>query len=133
MTTGERPDAAERECQDAQCQCNSNINRREFIALASLSATGAALDGLARPAIAGPFENNEYLKIIPTDKRLDPKWVASLTARGEPTAVTDRRALAHIGMPIGGLCTGTLYLGGDGKLWLWDIFNRVVEGIAPRR
>lgn len=113
--------------------CCGEVSRRDFIAATAAGAAGIALSRSVLPVIAGPFETSEYLKIIPTDKKLDPAWLASLTARGEPTVVTDPEALKHIGMPIGGLCTGTLYLGGDGRLWLWDIFNHVVEGIVPRQ
>jgi len=117
---------------DEECDC-SKINRRDFMALTAAGTAGAVLNSTLLPVIAGPFEENEYLKTIPFDKKLNPKWVASLTPRGKPTIVTDPAALQHIGMPIGGLFTGTLYLGGDGKLWLWDIFNHVVEGIQPRQ
>jgi len=109
------------------------LSRRDFIAMTTAGAAGMALGHLSQPIMAGPLEENEYLKIIPADKKLDAAWIASLTARGDPTVVTDPQALDHIGMPIGGICTGTLYLGGDGRLWLWDVFNHIVEGISPRR
>jgi len=117
---------------EAKCEC-TKINRRDFMALAASGAAGVVLDGTVVPVIAGPFEENEYLKTIPIDKKLNPEWLSSLAVRGKPTVVTDPAALQHIGMPIGGLFTGTLYLGGDGKLWVWDIFNHVVEGILPRQ
>ena len=96
---------------------------------------GAAIaSGLhSLPVMAGPFEENEYLKIIAEDKKLDPDWLRSLYARGEKQVYTDPEALKHIGMPIGGLFAGTVYLSGDGRLWLWDIFNRDQEGIRPRK
>jgi non-lysosomal glucosylceramidase len=81
-------------------------------------------------AYAGPFVKEDFLKLIPLDKKLDPAWVASLTARGEPETFTGE-ALERIGMPVGGMFTGTLYLGGDGRLWLWDIFNNYRLGIEP--
>lgn len=60
--------------------------------------------------------------MIPADKKLDPAWVKSLFERGEPTVYRGAE-LEKIGMPIGGICAGQLYLGGDGRLWHWDIFN----------
>ncbi len=116
---------------DQEFDCTA-INRRDFMVLSAAGAA-AVLNNNLLSVMAGPFEENEYLKMIPVDKKLSPRWIASLTARGEPTVVTDPAALQHIGMPIGGLFTGNLYLGGDGKLWLWDIFNRVIEGILPRQ
>lgn len=108
------------------------LGRRDFLKLSGLVATGLAFTKL--PVMAGPFaDTNEYLEVISKDKRLNPKWVRSLFERGEKETYTDPRALAHIGMPIGGFFAGTVYLGGDGRLWLWDIFNKDQEGIEPRK
>ena len=95
-----------------------------------MGAAMMALPGL--PLFAGPFDENDYLKYIPADKKLDPKWVASLYSRGVKEIYSQPKALNHIGMPVGGLFAGTVYLSGDGRLWLWDIFNRDQEGIQPR-
>jgi uncharacterized protein (DUF608 family) len=66
--------------------------------------------------------NPPLSQLIPPEKHLDPAWVKSLTERGEPHVCTGAE-LSHIGMPVGGLFAGQLYLGGDGQLWHWDVFN----------
>ena len=106
-------------CMSPECCCGE-VNRRDFLKLLGIGATAAIAGGL--PVMAGPFTAADFEKMVPADKKLSPEWVHSLFARGDRT-VYRGEDLRYIGMPIGGLCCGELYLGGDGKLWQWDIFN----------
>ncbi len=115
------PSAGSRDCTAPGC-CGGT-SRREFLQIVGLGAA-ASLAGESASAMAGPFESSDFARLVPPDKKLDPGWVKSLFARGEST-IYRGPALDKIGMPVGGLCAGQLYLGGDGKLWHWDIFNRV--------
>lgn len=104
-------------CGDGRC----DGGRRAFIKAAGLGA--ATLAASAGGAIAGPFCAADFGDhFVPAEKKLDPKWMASLWARGE-RAWYSGAELATIGMPIGGMCAGQVYLGGDGRLVYWDIFN----------
>ena len=109
-------------CDSPACSCKPELSRRSFVELLGWG-TAAALAG--GTVMAGPFDAADAGKFIPADKKLDGKWVASLTARGE-REVHRGAELDKIGMPIGGICAGQLYLGGDGRLWHWDIFNQSI-------
>ena len=107
------------------------MERRKFIQNSGLLAAGLYHSPLK--AIAGPFAQPPLLHNIPIDKKLDPQWVKSLYQRGFVTTYKKtKNELQYIGMPIGGIFTGTVYLGGDGRLWLWDIFNENQNGIDPK-
>ena len=108
-------------CGSGNCGCGGGLSRRNFVKTLGWGAVGLAAARL--PVMAGPFEAADFAKWIPADKKLHPDWVKSLFARGEPAVYRDRD-LEWIGMPVGGLCAGQLYLGGDGRLWHWDIFNQ---------
>lgn len=103
-------------------------NRREFIKnagllTASLAAVQFPVWGKSVFALDYPIHN------IPVKKDLDPQWVNSLYNRGKETAYyKSKNELKYIGMPVGGLHAGTVYVGGDGRLWLWQIYNETFEG-----
>lgn len=105
------------------CGCgpsSGGVGRREFLAVSALTAAGARLSPLS--AVAGPFQAADFESLVPRDKKLDRAWVRSLTERGEPRTYRGAE-LAWVGMPVGGIACGQLYLGGDGRLWYWDIFT----------
>jgi len=103
------------------------IDRRQLLKLAGLGLASAP----ALKSFAGPFSHQNAQNDIPEDKKLDPHWVASLTERGHPH-IYRKGELKYIGMPVGGILSGCVYLGGDGRLWLWDIFNQVKTGVTGR-
>jgi hypothetical protein len=97
--------------------------------LCFVAAFAIASAGVTSPAVAAPEDLMAHLTAgsdrTPVVKEFDAAWVRTLTRRGEPLVFTRANSedFKYIGMPVGGVCAGQLYLGGDGKLWFWDIFN----------
>jgi non-lysosomal glucosylceramidase len=106
-------------CESGACE----VDRRTFVKLGSASLAALGISGSLR-AFAGPFGLQDTADhCIPIDKKLDEQWLQGLFARGDRTWYTGDD-LKTIGMPVGGICAGQLYLTGDGRLVYWGIFNR---------
>ncbi|WP_316814507.1 GH116 family glycosyl-hydrolase [Pedobacter nyackensis] len=105
------------------------MNRRNFLKNSSL--TGLAVLATQFPAWSRSiFAWDQPIHNIPADKAIDPKWLSSLYDRGEKTTYRkSKNELKYLGMPVGGLQAGTVYIGGDGRLWLWQIYNESYDGI----
>ena len=99
-------------------------SRRDFIKKTALGLSAIAIPSM--PIFAGPFTYSfdENRHLVPEDKKLSKAWIKSLYERGRPEVFTaDKKELKYIGMPVGGIACGQLYMGGDGSLWLWHIFR----------
>jgi len=88
---------------------NHEIDRRDFLRLAGVGSIGLYA-GL--PVMGGPFEASDFQDLVPADKKLSPEWVKSLFERGTPQ-IYKGEELKYIGMPVGGICAGQVYIGGD--------------------
>lgn len=110
------------------------LDRRDFLRLTGL--TGAAVAGsslLGRTWGLQPPRDQTWRgrsaprlaadHLVPYDKALDPKWVNALTQRGTVRTFSGSDLLT-IGMPVGGIAAGQMYLTGDGRLACWQIFNQ---------
>jgi len=97
--------------------------RRDFLKTSAVTFLGLAFTRL--PVMAGPATRADFDQLVPADKKLSPEWVKSLFERGTPQVLRGRE-LQFVGMPVGGIGAGQLYLGGDGRLWHWDIFNQFI-------
>jgi len=109
-----------------------NIKRRNFLRNTGMVTGGWLISRV--PLIGGPLTP---LALVNGSKQVnknpDPEWIRSLYKRGSVTTYfKSKNELQYIGMPVGGINCGTIYLGGDGRLWLWDIFNKNQEGIEPK-
>ena len=104
--------------------CNGPVDRRQFIQQIGIGATALPQALSQAASIAGPFDQNDTTDhLIPRDKKLTAPWLKSLTDKGSRTWYGGDD-LKTIGMPIGGICAGQVYLTGDGHLAYWDIFNQ---------
>jgi non-lysosomal glucosylceramidase len=99
------------------------MQRRTFIQYSGAVTAGILASGFN--AWASPTADPILIK------NLDPNWVKSLYKRGTPTTyLKSKDELDYIGMPVGGIMCGMVYLGGDGRLWLWDVFNKNQSGVV---
>ncbi len=104
-------------------EVKKELDRRAFVKLSSMGL-GAVGTLSSMPLMAGPFTKEDFENSVPLDKKLDKDWVKTLFERGTPDVFTSQKdELKYIGMPVGGIGCGQLYLGGDGQLWYWGIFD----------
>jgi uncharacterized protein (DUF608 family) len=101
-----------------------DMERRQFVVTAGVGGAALAMGAAGLQIVAGPFRQQDATgHFVPADKKLAREWIQALYARGGSTWYAGED-LNTIGMPVGGICAGQVYLTGDGRLTCWDIFNQ---------
>ncbi len=112
---------------DENCCCGGRcrpplppeLTRREFIQSIAAGAAGLAVSAelLRAPSATAAL----------TAPKIPDTWRYPLT----PPRVYRGANLEAVGMPIGGIGTGTVWLDGQGRLGVWQIFNNFGESRIP--
>ncbi|TWT81025.1 hypothetical protein CA13_24720 [Planctomycetes bacterium CA13] len=97
------------------------LNRREF--LARVAAGSAAI------SMAGDMTWAEQVR--QTDHLVPPSADAVGAYPINPARLYQGASLEAVGMPVGGIGTGSIWLDGEGKLGVWQIFNNLSEPRIP--
>ena len=104
-----------------RCPPSGGLSRRVFLTSSLSVAALTLMSSRAEVAAAFGVPADQMQRIGP-GIQFDEATIQALADRGQPTQWSGA-GLAHIGMPVGGITAGQLYLGGDGRLWWWDIDN----------
>ena len=109
---------------DAHCPRRA-IGCPRVLSAATLGLLTLSLLGSGVQVMAGPFfqtgERADHFVLA--NKRLSEDWRQALYEKGT-TRVYRGKELNLIGMPVGGIAAGQLYICGDGTLGEWKIFNQ---------
>lgn len=103
------------------------MNRRRFLKTAATAAAFFPAFGTLSQNASAETHDKDFIHPshkVPVDKSLPSDYLETLLERGFPE-FHQGDALDMIGMPIGGIAAGQLYLLGDGTLGCWNIFNHV--------
>ena len=107
-------------CSDADCSCD--MDRRDFVKVAGISAASLFQLNSSSNLASATLRPSPH-QTIPSRLLLDASWPVLRYYTGG--------YLARIAMPLGGIGTGTVSLGGRGDFRDWEIMNRPAKGFVP--
>ena len=114
-----------REC-GCSGNCGGDLNRREFLQILLVGAAGTMF------ACALPSDDEEEKPAVWQVSRseLPPVRLPRIGVTQTPRTYRGQN-LEYVLMPIGGIGTGTVWLDGQGRLAVWQVFNNLTEESLP--